>query len=91
MRNLLANPTGILLICCVSGLALSTFATMYGLLRGDKRIVAETSRWSRAFGGGREGQRRQQADLDALRQAVAKIEAENAQRTEPPETPIDDA
>jgi hypothetical protein len=74
----------ILILVLVIGFVLSVNLTLFGLLRNDKTIKAETSKWGLAFGGGRQGQRKTEADLAALRSAVAGLQVEQPPANDQP-------
>ena len=78
MNELLANPKALLALLCVGALVLSFNLILFGLWRGDKSVQEEVSKWGRAMGGGQEGRRRQDAQLDELHRAVAHLKAPQA-------------
>jgi hypothetical protein len=73
MNALLANPKALLALLCVGALVLSFNLILFGLLRGDKTVREEISKWGKAAGGGQEVRRRQDAQLDELHRAVANL------------------
>jgi hypothetical protein len=78
MRALFDNREALLIVCCISGLVLGSYSMLFAMLRGDRRPGAEASRWTQAVGGGQARRKRQEADLDALHEAVAKLPREAA-------------
>ena len=78
MNALLANPKALLALLCVGALVLSINLILFGLLRGDKTVREEISKWGKAAGGGQEVRRRQDAQLDELHRAVAHLKAPQA-------------
>jgi len=64
-----------LALACLGALVLSANLTLFGLLRGSRTVQEEASKWGKAFTGGQAAQRRQQAQLDELHQAVASLKA----------------
>lgn len=79
MRQLLANPAAIIIICLIVAFVLSVNLTLFGLLRGDKRVRDEAAKWARAVGGGTAGQRRQAAEYDELHRVVAALKSPPAE------------
>ncbi len=77
MNELLSNPRGLLALVCIGGLVISFNLILLGLLRGDKTVLEEMSKWGKAFGGGRDalGGKAQSAQLDELHQRVEKLKA----------------
>ncbi len=73
MKDLLSNPQGLLLLCCVGGLIVGLNLTLVGLLRGDARVRFETSRWASAFTGNRTARRQQEADYAELHKRVSGL------------------
>jgi len=78
MNELFANPKALLALLCVGALVLSFNLILFGLLRGDKTVQEEISKWGKAAGGGQEARRRQDAQLDELHRAVAHLKAPQA-------------
>jgi hypothetical protein len=78
MNELLANPKALLALLCVGALVLSFNLILFGLLRGDKTVQEEISKWGKAAGGGQEVRRQQDAQLDELHRAVAHLKAPQA-------------
>lgn len=68
------NWTALLIVACFGGSIVGLFAWAFSLMRGDKGALAETSTWSKVLGGAREGQRRQNAQLDELHRLVSNLE-----------------
>jgi hypothetical protein len=75
MSELLSNPKGLLALACIGGLVISFNLILIGLLRGDKTVHEEMSKWGKAFDGGREMRQAQTAQLDELHQLVEKLKA----------------
>jgi hypothetical protein len=75
MNDLLSNPRGLLALACLGGLVISFNLILFGLLRGDKTVLEEMSKWGKAFGGGRDARQAQAAQLDELHQRVEKLKA----------------
>ncbi len=73
MNALFANPKALLALLCVGALVLSFNLILFGLLRGDKTVREEISKWGRAASGGQEARRQQDAQLDELHRAVANL------------------
>jgi len=65
----------IIIIVVIVGFVLSVNFTLIGLLRGDKRVRAEASKWGLAVGGGRQAQANANAQAEALHAAVAALQA----------------
>lgn len=65
----------IIVIALVVGFVLSVNFTLFGLMRGDKRIKAEASKWGLAVGGGRQAKASQDAQMAALHSAVESLKA----------------
>lgn len=90
MNELLSNPKALLALLCVGALVLSFNLILFGLLRGDKTVQEEFSKWGKAVGGGQDARRRQEAQLDELHRAVANLKSQQAdgdaekKRTTPP-------
>ena len=55
------------------GFVLSVNLTLFGLMRGDKSIKAEASKWGLAVGGARQAQASQNAQAEALHSAVEAL------------------
>ncbi len=72
----------IIIILVIIGFVLSVNLTLFGLMRGDKSVRAEASKWGLAVGGGRAAQAGQDAQAAALHSAVAALKQEPAP-TEP--------
>jgi L-arabinose isomerase len=77
MNELLANPKALLALFCVGALVVSFNLILFGLLRGDKTVQEEISKWGRAAGGAQESRRRQDAQLDELHRAVANLKPQH--------------
>jgi hypothetical protein len=71
--ELLSNPRGIFILCCVGALVFGLNMTLVGVLRGDKRFQREASKWTQAFGGGRDVRRKENADAAELHRLVQEI------------------
>jgi L-arabinose isomerase len=78
MNGLLANPKALLALFCVGALVLSFNLILFGLLRGDKTVQEEMSKWGKAAGGGQDARRQQAAQLDELHRAVANLKSQPA-------------
>jgi hypothetical protein len=78
----LSDARSIVILCLVIGFILSVNLTLFGLLRGDRRIRAEASKWTSALGGGAASQKTQSAQLADLRRAVEQLEAARAKADE---------
>jgi hypothetical protein len=72
----------ILIIALIVFFVLSVNLTLFGLMRGDKSVKAEASKWGLAVSGGRQAQAKQDAQSDALHRAVADLQ----RPPEPPDT-----
>ncbi len=68
------NWMALLIVACLGGSVVGLFAWAFRLMRGDKGALAETSTWGKVLGGAREGQRRQDAQLDELHRLVSNLE-----------------
>ncbi len=73
MNELLANPKIWLILGCLGALVLGLNLSLIGLLRHDKTVAEEASKWGKALRGGREGQKRQEAQIDELHRLVANL------------------
>lgn len=88
MKNLLSDPQGLLVLCCIGGLIVGLNLTLIGLLRGDPRVRLETSRWTSAFTGSRTARRQEEANYAELHQRVAKLNQPPGGE-QPPRPPAD--
>lgn len=79
MEQLLANPRGLAILCCFGALVLALNMTLVGLLRGDKRFYREASKWTQAFGGGRDERRRQESEAAELNRLVRQLREDEPQ------------
>jgi len=75
MNELLANPKAWLILGCLGALVLGLNLSLLGLLRHDKTVAEEASKWGKALRGGAEGQKQQNAQLDELHRLVANLHA----------------
>ena len=73
MNALFANPKALLALLCVGALVLSFNLILFGLLRGDKTVREEISKWGKAAGGGQEVRRQQDAQLAGPRVAAPDL------------------
>ena len=73
MKELLANPASLIIVCGVVALVVGLNLTLFGLLRGDQRVRAEASKWTKPLTGAPEARRRQEAQLDELHKLVQDL------------------
>lgn len=73
----------IVIVVVIILFVLSVNLTLFGLMRGNKNVQAEASKWALAVGGGRQAQANHDAQVAALHSAVEALK-----QTQPPaETP----
>jgi hypothetical protein len=84
MDELLANPTGLVIICCFGALVLGLNMTLVGILRGDKRFQREAFKLTQAFGGGRDVRQKQTNDAAELHRLVQQLKDQDAKGQDPP-------
>ena len=87
MDQLLSNPRGLVILCCLGALVLSLNLSLFGLLRGDKRFQREASKWTLAIGGGREARKKQDSDAAELNRLVKQLKAQEQKGTDIPHDP----
>lgn len=73
MDQLLSNPRGIVILCCVTVLVVGLNLTLIGVLRGDKRFQREATRFTQALGGGRDVRLRNEAAAAELNRLVKQL------------------
>lgn len=78
------NPATIFLLCVIVALVVGLNLTLFGLLRGDRRIRLEAAKWTVAADGGRAARHSQQSQLDELRRAVEQLQTPTTRRDDPP-------
>jgi len=69
------DPQSIVILCLIIGFVIGLNMTLFGWLRGDKRIQAEASKWTKAFGGGGSARRAQADQIAELHNAVQRLQA----------------
>jgi hypothetical protein len=69
------DPESILILCLVIGFVIGLNMTLFGWLRGDRRVQAEATKWTKAFGGGGRARRTQVDQIAELHQAVQRLQA----------------
>jgi hypothetical protein len=74
----------IIVIALIVLFVLSINVTLLGLMRGDKTIRAEASKWGLAVGGGQKAQRQNDANADALHAAVTDLQPPPPDPNTPP-------
>jgi hypothetical protein len=84
MPSILSDPKSILVLCLVIGFVIGVNLTLFGWLRGDRRVQAEAAKWTKAFGGGGTARRAQTDQLAELHQAVARLRASKPDDEPPP-------
>ena len=82
MNELLSNPKAWLILGCLGAMVLGLNLSLLGLLRRDKAVMEEASKWSKALRGGREGQQRQDAQLYELHRLVSNLQSPTASAVE---------
>ena len=75
MTELLSNPKALIALACIGALVVGFNLTLFGLLRGSRTVQEEASKWGKALTGGQTAQKRQEAQLDELHQAVANLQS----------------
>jgi hypothetical protein len=84
MDQLLANPRGLIILCCFGALVLGLNMTLVGILRGDKRFQREASRLTQAFGAGRDVRQKDTADAAELRRLVQQLQDQEPKEPDEP-------
>ena len=82
MNLSLTDPATVLILCLLAGFVVGINATLFGYLRGDKRVRAEAAKWAAAADAGRTTRATQAAQMAELHQAV-----QNLKKSAPPEDP----
>jgi hypothetical protein len=83
MEQLLSNPRGLVILCCFGALVLGLNMTLVSVLRGDKRFQREASKWTQAFGAGRDARQKQDTDAAELRRLVQQLKDQEQKGTDP--------
>ena len=83
MDQILSNPRGLIIVCCVLAFVLAVNASMLGLLRGDKRLERQASRWTKAFGGGADVRRQRAAEAAELHHLINQLKDEQPTQDPP--------
>ena len=63
----------IIIILLIIFLVVGVNLTLFGLLRGGSTARTEAAKWGQALSGGRETQRKNDADMAALHSAVTEL------------------
>jgi hypothetical protein len=69
-----SDPQSILILCLVIGFVVGLHLTLYGWLRGDRRVQEEATKWTKAFGGGGSARRAQEDQMAELHKAVRRLQ-----------------
>jgi hypothetical protein len=83
MNELLANPKGLVILLCFGAVILGLNLSLFGLLRGNKTVQEEASKWGKALSGGQQARRQQDAQLDELHRAVAQFKSQTVDQRKP--------
>lgn len=81
LKDLFANPAGLIALACLAGVVLIANAALFALLRGAtldlsrfrRSLATEASLWRRAITGGRDARAQQTDDLNELHQLVSQL------------------
>ena len=84
MEQLLSNPRGLIIICCFGAAVLGLNLILVSVLRGDKRFAREASKWTQAFGAGRDVRQKQADDAAELNRLVKELQAQERKSQDPP-------
>lgn len=83
METLVNNPLGLCLVLFLVGFVVANLMMIVSMLGRKPTLDDEfASKWGKAFRGGFDAQKKQQADLDDLHRRVAELEKT---RPEPPQ------
>jgi hypothetical protein len=84
MEQLLANPRGLIIICCFGAAVLGLNMILVGVLRGDKRFAREAAKWTQAFSAGRDVREKQADEAAELNRLVKELQAQEKKTQDPP-------
>ena len=84
LNRLLNNPLGLCLVLMLVGFVIGNLWLMISMLNRKQNFDEEASKWGKAFRGGFDAQKQQNAQLDELHRQVAQLKSEASQRKDEP-------